>query len=100
MNRTQALILAFGWQDGTIHQLATVTGCSVQGLLYAEPRDRNIATGKIFAADGSYAHRFYSVRFNLTKYNRDVLFPDQVGNIDFWIGVAEAIIARSRKRSR
>ena len=35
-DRTKYLCIALGWQGGTIHKLAEVTGCSVNDLLYKE----------------------------------------------------------------
>jgi len=32
--RTDALLKFFGWQGGTIHQLAEATGCKVEKLLH------------------------------------------------------------------
>ena len=42
ITRTQALMLAFGWQGGTIHQAAEETGCDAHALIYTGAEEWNV----------------------------------------------------------
>ncbi len=75
MTRTEALCKAFGWQGGTIHQIAEHTGCSVWNLIYGEP----------LTLDGAY-----QAGFDAVKMSKCIDFKRYHGNLSFWIGVAAA----------
>jgi hypothetical protein len=81
MNRTEALCKAFGWQGGTIHQLVRETGVSIDDLLYGVP-------SSIYAGYG-YSNGWFAGR------NKTINFIQSYGDKDFWIGVAEGLIAQS-----
>lgn len=84
MNRTQALCKAFGWQGGTIHQLAKETGCDSSSLLYGEATSTSLGSSYCL---GWFAGRTCSLEHNLTTN-----FLKERGNVDFWLGVADGII--------
>jgi len=79
-NRTQALCKAFGWQGGTIHQIAEKTGCSVDELLYGNPTTEKLGS--------SYYKGWFA---GLTC---PLNFRQEKGNLDFWLGVAQGIIQK------
>lgn len=87
INRTQALILALGWQGGTIHQVSQETGCDVQDLLYRMPESQHLSSDN---SSGWFAARTNDVEFN--KLN---IFPKMRGNLDFWLGVARGMQLKS-----
>lgn len=84
MNRTQALCKALGWQGGTIHQVSQETGVSVEELLYGEVEDKSLAS--------EYTGGWFAGRTCSLEHNRKVNFPQNKGNRDFWIGVAEGLM--------
>ena len=86
MNRTQALCQAFGWQGGTIHQVAQETGCKVSDLLYAE-----------YAETPAYERGWFAGRTCSVEFNLRVNFPKEQGNLDFWLGVAEGLILKAKE---
>ncbi len=73
--RAQALYYYFGWQGGTIHQLAEATGCSVDDLLYRThgPEKSAIHLGG-----------FSAIRTCDTPWRRDVLAPKHQGEWPYW----------------
>lgn len=75
--RSLALMHAFGWQGGTIHQLAKETGCSAPDLLHGVETDHKSA-GQGFSA----------VRTCDLAFNQRVNFPKHRGDLSFWLGVA------------
>lgn len=81
ITRTEALMAAFGWQGGTIHQIAEVTGCSALELLHTEA----IVYNQDFK-QGWSAYRTCSL-----EYNQTVIYPSVKGNVQFWLGVAAAV---------
>lgn len=81
ITRCQALCFAFGWQGGTIHQIATITGCDSYDLIYGE-----IESYLNDARSGSSAYSTNSLEFNQNK-----LLEKSRGNLQFWLGVAQAV---------
>ena len=81
MNRTLNLLNAFGYQGGTIHQVAELTGCDAFALLYAEA----------IAYDEDKALGWFAYRTNGQAFNRSNIAPAMQGNVQFWIGVAEGV---------
>lgn len=81
MNRTLNLLNAFGFQGGTIHQVAALTGCDAFDLLHTEeiPFDMDRGRG------------WFAYRTNKQNYNKEEVTPKEQGNVQFWLGVAEAV---------
>ena len=84
VTRTAALIQAFGWQGGTIHQLAEETGVGVQELLYGAFTDHNYLTSDY--SNGWFAGRTCTVEHNIAN-----VFPKYRGNVSFWHGVIRGL---------
>ncbi len=81
--RSSNLFAYFGYQGGTIHQIAQETGVDAQTLLYAEPKD------------GTYLSSLYSLGSSALEtctlnWRRNTLAPQHHGQIDYWLGVADA----------
>ena len=81
VTRTEALMLAFGWQGGTIHQIAKETGCDAHDLIYAVANEYSLDCGL-----GWFAYRTNSLEFNQEK-----ITPKQQRNLQFWLGVASGV---------
>ena len=81
MNRTTNLLNAFGFQGGTIHQVAELTGCDAFDLLYVETMPY-----EFHRRDGWFAYRT-----NEREFNKKRITPTRQGNVQFWIGVAEGV---------
>lgn len=86
MNRTKALMLAFGWQGGTIHQVAEVTGCPANELLYAESVEHNL-NNKL---------GWFAYRTNSREYNKNNILEKYQGNVQFWLGVASGVFTTEK----
>lgn len=86
MNRTEALCRVLGWQGGTIHQVATETGCRVEHLLYGSVSDQTLTS--------DYTKGWFSARTCSLEWNRKTNFPKHKGNLAFWIGAAEGMILK------
>jgi hypothetical protein len=71
--RARALYYYFGWQGGTIHQLAEATGCSDRELLHGTPA---------INLDG-----FSAVRTCNTEWRVNRLAPQHRGDVGYWAGV-------------
>lgn len=71
-NRVRALLYYFGWQGGTIHQIADATGCSVNQLLYGLHGDERLGGG------------FSAVRTCDTEWRRDTLAPRYRADWAYW----------------
>lgn len=71
--RTTSLMHAFGWQGGTIHQVAERTGCSPADILYT-PIDMENTLFWEGHYDGKHGH----------------LDRSPNGIIQYWLGVAKA----------
>ena len=82
-DRTENLLRYFGWQGGTIHQLAKETGCSVQDLLYATCENKGLVSEH---TSGHFALRTCSLDYRLKFVEK------KYGVLDFWLGVAESLI--------
>lgn len=80
ITRTEPLMRAFGWQGGTIHQLAHVTGCDAYELIYSESIEYNMDNKA-----GWFAYRTNSLDYNQT------LLDTYHGNLQFWLGVAGGV---------
>lgn len=80
ITRTQALTTAFGWQGGTIHQVADETGCDAHDLIYASAEEWNTDYKQ-----GWWAYRTCSLEHN-QKY-----VSQNKGNLQFWLGVASGV---------
>lgn len=81
---TELLCFAFGWQGGTVHQVAAETGLTVQEIIETNRNQEWI--GEETSANGWFAARTCSLEFNL-KNN----FPKNKGKLSFWMGVAKGI---------
>lgn len=81
MNRTTNLLNAFGFQGGTIHQIAELTGCDAFDLLHAEttPYEFHRQSG------------WFAYRTNGRDFNQKKITPKELGNVQFWLGVAEGV---------
>ena len=81
VSRTEALIKAFGWQGGTIHQIAEETGCDAHDLIYNS------------ANESSMSHKlgWYAYSSNTLKFNQEVITARYRGNLQFWLGVAAGV---------
>lgn len=73
--RSIALMHLFGWQGGTIHQVAEKTGCKASEILHG-------------MAQGDVMGGFSAARTCSREFNERVNFPRAYGNLDFWIGAA------------
>lgn len=86
--RTQMLLKAFGWQGGTIHQLAKETGCEVQDLLYGEPKfDYYGSSATLYRPSRDYLNGFSAAGTCSLDFNLSNNFPKNHGNLDYWFGV-------------
>ena len=77
--RTANLLAFFGWQGGTIHQLAAETGVDVRTLLYAD----SAYTDRF--AQGCCALETCGLAYRLKLAQRTH------GDVAFWLGVAHAV---------
>jgi hypothetical protein len=73
--RTRALCYFFGWQGGTIQQLADATGVSAENLLYR----KHGYEPSLPAANG-----FSAIRTCGASFRRDRLAPQNKGDWAFW----------------
>lgn len=83
ITRGEALMRAFGWMGGTIHQIAEVTGCDAHDLIYKASEEHTSAWGAGWCA--------YTT--NSLEYNQEKILPAFKGNLQFWIGVAAGVQA-------
>lgn len=84
--RSRKLFDFFGWQGGTIHQVAQETGVDVDTLLYAPPtggESKRIRLDRF--TQGCLAAETCGTGYRLA------LVPQVKGDRDFWIGVACSI---------
>lgn len=81
ITRTEALMRAFGWQGGTIHQMAHETGCDAHDLIYAKSEEWNVEHKK-----GWFAYMTCSL-----AHNQENTSPKKKGNLQFWLGVASGV---------
>lgn len=73
-NRVTALLHYFGWQGGTIHQLASETGVDAQTLLHGKAARPNL--------DG-----FSAIRTCDKAWRVERLAPKHKGDWPYWEGV-------------
>lgn len=78
MNRTLNILKAFGFQGGTIHQVAELTGCDAFELLYSEYKEKAIDF-----RDGVNCSKTYKGT-NMFK----TIAENRQSNLLFWLGVA------------
>ena len=71
--RARALYYYFGWQGGTVHQLAKETGLTVNQILYSPMVDTRLSTGG-----------FSGVRTCDLSWRINKLAPTQQGNEGYW----------------
>lgn len=81
ITRTKALMAAFGWKGGTIHQIAEVTGCDFLELLHTEAME--------YSQD--YTKGWFAYRTCSLEHNQTVVYPNVKGNVQFWLGVAAGV---------
>lgn len=81
VTRTEALMLAFGWKGGTIHQIAEETGCDAHDLIYKPAEGWN----------NDNAGGWFAYSTNSLEFNQKVITPKRKGNLQFWIGVAGGV---------
>lgn len=86
MNRLEAYCIALGLQGGTIHQIAEYTGVSVDVLLNKPTNPSN----------SDHSHGYFSFTTSLLSHNKDVVFPENKGNADFWLGVLDGVLFSER----
>lgn len=81
ITRTEALMRAFGWQGGTIHQISEETGCDAHDLIYGKSEE--------YALDnklGWFAYKTCTLEHNQKQHTRQYR-----GNLQFWLGVAAGV---------
>ena len=81
VTRVEALMRAFGWMGGTIHQIAEVTGCDVHDLIYKAAEEYT----------SSHKAGWFAYTTNSLEYNQEKILPAFNGNLQFWIGVAAGV---------
>ena len=90
MNRTINLLNAFGFQGGTIHQVAELTGCDAFDLLHTDP----------FVYDIDYAKGWFAYRTNSRDFNKEHIKPKYLGNVQFWLGVVSGAETTRKSQER
>jgi hypothetical protein len=80
VTRTEALMLAFGWQGGTVHQVAEKTGCDAHDIIYSKA-----ASHSTDYAEGWFAYASCSFEHN------QQFCAGKRGNLQFWLGVASGV---------
>lgn len=80
--RTKALLYYFGWQGGTVHQLADETGLTTDQILYDRP---NVPEGIL----SEYGAGFCTVRTCTCDWRVKTMAPRKKGILDFWLGVMD-----------
>lgn len=81
ITRTKALMMAFGWQGGTIHQIAEETGCDAHDLIYASAEEWNT----------DHKQGWFAYRTCTLEHNQEHTIPVRQGNLQFWLGVASGV---------
>lgn len=81
MTRLEAYCKALGWHGGTIHQVAEQTKCSPDKLLEGLPTATNLSS--------DYTKGWFAARTCSVEHNRLINFPKYIGNVDFWLGIAD-----------
>jgi len=70
--RAKALYYYFGWQGGTVHQLAKETGLSSSDILYRQHGDERLCDG------------FSAIRTCSHDWRVNHLAPKEQGNWPYW----------------
>jgi len=83
MTNLECLLFALDLDGGTIHQMQEITGVNALTLLYGKPEVTFLASD---FCNGSCAVLTCSLEFN-----KDVNFPRNYGNSDFWLGVIQGV---------
>jgi hypothetical protein len=78
------LLVFFGWQGGTIHQISKETGIDAYTLLYSQPSPTQ--RNSIDFSNGSFGLRTCGLDFRIKN-----LAPKANNNETFWLGVALAV---------
>jgi hypothetical protein len=81
--RLQNLLAYFGWQGGTIHQVAAEVGVDSAELLYGHPASIHLAS--------LYSLGACSLETCSKSWRVNRLAPKRKGERDYWLGVADAI---------
>jgi hypothetical protein len=88
MTRLEALLSAFRWHGGTIHQVAETTGCTASDLLHAEADKGWHCTAYHFGnINGDNAATHGTHRFLDPQTGK--AFPHTFGRLNYWLGVAD-----------
>lgn len=99
MTRLETLLAAFGWQGGTIHQVAEATGCMGGDLLHAKPASmwHNDAyfTGNM---NGWNAATWGTHRFLDPETGK--AFPHTYGRLQYWLGVIDGFREARKEAAR
>ena len=72
----------FGWQGGTIHQIAEATGCDSDELIYTVPDQMDV-----IRMDSDYSAGQSALATCDKEFRVSVLTPKRKGNLLFWLGV-------------
>ena len=72
----------FGWQGGTIHQIAEATGCDSDELIYTVPDQM-----EVIRLDSDYSAGQSALATCDKEFRVSVLAPKRKGNLLFWLGV-------------
>ena len=72
----------FGWQGGTIHQIAEATGCDSDELIYTVPDQM-----EVIRMDSDYSAGQSALATCSKEFRVSVLTPKRKGNLMFWLGV-------------
>jgi hypothetical protein len=81
---TELLCLCLGWQGGTVHQVAQATGLTVSQII---DTNRHLSSiDGVPTAGGWFAMRTCSPEYRVAR-----LFPENQGNLAFWMGCAQGM---------
>ena len=72
----------FGWQGGTIHQIAGATGCNPEELIYTVPNQM-----EVIRLDSDYSLGQSALATCSKEFRVNVLAPKHNGNLMYWLGV-------------
>lgn len=72
----------FGWQGGTIHQIAGATGCNPEELIYTVPDKM-----ETIRLDSNYSLGQSALATCSKEFRVNVLATKHRGNLMFWLGV-------------
>jgi hypothetical protein len=86
-DRARALYYYFGWQGGTVHQLADVTGLTVDQILYAPYEGKGEGLGS------SHTGGFCAVRTCSKDWRVQKLADEHRGDVAYWHGVMTGFYA-------